>query len=67
MDETAGTLQNGGMMMKKQWLVFFYAGKELLRYSLAGTFPGERENTIQLLAAKHDVPASAIYYAIVTA
>ena len=53
--------------MKKQWLVFFYDGRELLRYSLAGTFPGERENTIQLLAAEHDIPASAIYYAIVTA
>ena len=52
-------------MRKTQWLVFFYAGRELLRYSLAGTFPGELENTIHLLAAKHDIPASAIYYAIV--
>ena len=54
-------------MMKKQWLVFFYAGKELFRYTLAGTFPGERENTIQLLAAKHDIPASSIYFAVLTA
>ena len=53
--------------MKKQWLVFFYAGRELLRYTLADTFPEERESTIQLLAAEHDIPASAIYYAIVTA
>jgi len=54
-------------MEKKKWLVFFYAGRELLRYSLAGTFPGERENTVQLLAAQHNIPASAIYYAIITA
>jgi hypothetical protein len=54
-------------MNTTRWLVFFYAGRELLRYSLAGTFPGEREDTIQLLAAEHDIPASAIYYAIVTA
>jgi len=54
-------------MKKRQWLVFYYDGQELLRYSLAGTFPGERENTIQLLAAEHDVPASAIYFAVITA
>ena len=54
-------------MKKQQWLVFFYAGKELLRYSLAGTFPEERENTVQLLAYEHNIPASAIYFAIVTA
>lgn len=53
--------------MKKQWLVFFYDGMELLRYTLADTFPGERDDTIQLLAAERDIPASAIYYAIVTA
>lgn len=52
--------------MKKQWLVFFCDGKELLRYSLTGTFPGERESTIQLLAYERDIPASAIYFAIVT-
>ena len=54
-------------MRKQKWIVFFYAGKEMLRYSLAGTFPGERENTMKLLAAEHDIPVSAIYFAIVTA
>lgn len=55
------------MKRKEPWLVFFLGGKEILRYSLRGTFPGEKDATIQLLAARHDVPASAIYYAIVTA
>ena len=52
---------------KGPWIVFFLDGKEILRYSVQGTFPGERENTIKLLAERHDVPASAIYFAVVTA
>lgn len=48
-------------------MVFFLGGKEILRYSLRGTFPGERDATIQLLAARYDVPASAICFAVITA
>ena len=55
------------MKRKKEWVVFLYAGRELLRYSLAETFPGELENTLQLLAYERDIPVSAICIAIVTA
>ena len=54
------------MKAKKRWLVFFYGGKELLRYTLRGTFPGEREATMQRLAYENDIPVSAISFAIVT-
>lgn len=52
--------------MKQTWLVFFLNGKELASYTLAGTFPGEREATRELLAYENDVPVSAIYFAEIT-
>ena len=52
--------------MKKQWIVFFHEGKELCRYTVSGTFAGERDATIQLLAYENDIPASEITFAIVT-
>lgn len=53
--------------MKRQWVVFFDGGKELLRYSLAEEFPGEREETMKLLAYENDIPVCAISFAIITA
>lgn len=53
------------MKAKEEWLVFFYRGKELLRYTLRGTFPGEREATIEQLAYEYGCDGSEIYYAIV--
>lgn len=53
-------------MRKEPWIVFFLDGKEICRYTARGSFPGEREETIKLLAAEHDVPASAIYFAVIT-
>ena len=53
-------------MRKEPWIVFFLDGKEICRYTARGSFPGEREETINLLAAEHDVPASAIYFAVIT-
>ena len=54
------------MKAKRKWLVFFSGGKELLRYTLADTFPGEREQTMKQLAYENDIPVSAIYFAVIT-
>lgn len=46
--------------MREQWLVFYLDDKELASYTLRGTFPGEAEDTIGLLAQEYGVPAEAI-------
>lgn len=51
--------------MREKWLVFYHNGKEICRYTLRGTFTGERENTVQLLAAERGIDASEITFAIV--
>ena len=56
-----------GLTMKEPWVVFFLDGKEICRYTVRGMFPGEREETIKLLASEHDVPISTIYFAVITA
>ena len=49
----------------KQWLVFSYNGKELLRYSIDGTFAGELKSTIGLLAYQHNISEKDICCRIV--
>lgn len=39
--------------MKEPWLVFLRNGKELFAYTMRGSFEGEAEVTIQLLAYEH--------------
>ena len=54
--------------MKKKlvpWMVFTYEGRELLAYTLQGTFVGEREETIYLLSKEHGIPEDAIETEIV--
>lgn len=53
------------MKRKQTWIVFLLDGKELASYTLAGTFPGEREATRELLAYENDVPVSSIYVAVI--
>lgn len=36
--------------MKEEWLVFKINGKEKVAYTVRGSFPGEAEHTIKLLA-----------------
>lgn len=38
-------------MRKEEWLVFKIDGEEKVSYTLRGSFPGEMESTIKLLAA----------------
>lgn len=37
-------------MKKEEWLVFKIHGEEKVSYTLRGSFPGEKQNTINLLA-----------------
>jgi len=48
--------------MSEQYLVFRdrQTGAELLAYTIRGTFPGERAETIKLLAAENGIPAEQI-------
>ena len=48
--------------MTEQWLVFTdrETGRELAAYTVRGTFPGERAETINLLAAENGIPAEQI-------
>lgn len=45
----------------RKWIVFYNStGKELLAYTERGTFAGEREATIDLLAYERGIPAQEI-------
>ena len=50
--------------MKETWIVFYGPdGEELLRYTLRGTFAGELEATISLLAYEHGLSPGEISFA----
>lgn len=53
--------------MKREWMVFSHDGKELARYTLRGTFYGELEDTICLLAYENSIPEDEIKFEIVMA
>ena len=46
--------------MKELWKVFYLHGKEICRYTIRGTFEGEEEDTIALLAYEKNVPREEI-------
>ena len=48
--------------MSESWLVFRdrETGRELLAYTIRGTFAGERAATIELLAAENDIDPERI-------
>lgn len=48
--------------MREKWLVFRdrETGRELCAYTIRGTFPGERQATIELLAAEKGIPEERI-------
>lgn len=51
-------------MGKEPWIVFFGPdGKELLRYTLRGTFAGELQATISYLAYTYDLSVGEISFA----
>ena len=53
------------MAAKEEWLVFYYEGKEICSYTVAGTFAGEKEETIKLLAYERGIPEQEIVCSIV--
>lgn len=53
--------------MKEPWIVFYGPdGKELASYSLRGSFAGELQNTIRLLAYEKGLSTGEISFAQVT-
>lgn len=48
--------------MSEKYLIFKdrQTGRELLAYTIRGTFPGERQATIELLEAEEGIPAEQI-------
>ena len=44
----------------EKWIVFRYGVKELLAYTVNGTFEGELKNTMELLAQEHGIHANEI-------
>ena len=48
------------MKQKKLWLVFYHGTKELMAYTLDGTFEGEAEDTIDLLAYENGISKESI-------
>ena len=53
--------------MKEPWIVFYGPdGKELLRYTVRGTFADELQDTISLLAYEHGLSPGEITFAEVT-
>ena len=50
--------------MKEPWIVFYgLDGKELLRYTVRGTFAGELQSNISLLAYEHGISPGEISFA----
>ena len=50
----------GGIHMKEKYLVFYYEQKELLAYTVRGSFSGELEATKELLAYENGISTDAI-------
>lgn len=46
--------------MKEEYLVFYYEEKELLAYTVRGTFAGELDATKDLLAYENSIEKEAI-------
>lgn len=46
--------------MKERWLVFYNGKKELAAITLRGSFPGEVDATVELLAGQHGIQKEAI-------
>ncbi len=50
----------------EKWFVFYYGKKELGACTLRGSFPGEIEAAVELLAAENEIPPEAIRVAVET-
>ena len=46
--------------MLEEYLVFYHEGKELLAYTVQGSFAGELEATKELLAYENNIPYEKI-------
>ena len=46
--------------MKEEYLAFYHEEKELVAYTIRGTFSGEMEATKELLAHENGIPKESI-------
>ena len=44
----------------ERWMVFYHGDKELAAHTLRGSFTGEKEAVIELLAGEHGIPEDEI-------
>ena len=56
-----GILHN---LMKENWFVFYYGERELCACTVRGSFPGEIEATVELLASENNIPKETIRVAV---
>jgi len=47
-------------MAKQMWVYFYHNKKVLLKYTLKDESPGERRETIKMLAYEHKIPEEEI-------
>lgn len=50
--------------MKEKWFVFYHGERELSACTVRGSFPGEIEATVELLAGENNIPQEAIRVAV---
>lgn len=50
--------------MKENWFVFYHGKRELSACTVRGSFPGEIEATVELLADENNIPKEAIRVAV---
>jgi len=50
--------------MKEKWFVFYHGKRELGACTVRGSFPGEIEATVELLAGENNIPQEAIRVAV---
>lgn len=48
------------------WITFSHQGKELVAYTVRGTFAGEREATLESIAQERGIPKDQITVSVVT-
>lgn len=47
-------------MKKEKWFVFYCGKRELSACTVRGSFPGEVQSVVEMLASENDIPEEAI-------
>lgn len=54
----------GDENVKEKWFVFYHGERELSACTVRGSFPGEIEATVELLAGENNIPQEDIRVAV---